>query len=156
MEVHPSTVVIRRRSMLTEVGLVDEQIPGGYGEDYDWLLRASRVSPIRSVPTPLVRVHWHAASFFSDRWRTIIAALHYLLEHHPDFEKEPAGLARIEAQIAFAHAGLKEYAAAREWARRALRHSPRELRAYVAIACSTGLLSNDTALKFAHRFGRGI
>jgi GT2 family glycosyltransferase len=156
MEVNPCTVVIRRRAMLEEIGLVDERIPGGYGEDYEWLLRASAASPIRSVPNPLVRVNWSQSSFFANRWRTIISALHYLLASHPDFEQEPAGLARIEGQIAFAHAGLGETATARSWARRALTHSPREPRAYVALLCSTGLVSNGTVMKLAHRAGRGI
>lgn len=156
MEVNPCTVVIRRSAMLAEIGLVDEEIPGGYGEDYDWLLRASRAGPIRSVPDALVRVNWHTASFFSDRWRTIIAALHYLLERYPGFQDEPLGLARIEGQMAFAHAGLGERPAARSWARRALAHSPREPRAYVALLCSTGLVGNDTVVKLAHRAGRGI
>src|ERR687896_474684 len=48
--------------------LVDEEIPGGYGEDYEWLLRSSRRAPIIAVKDPLVRAHWHPKSFFSDRW----------------------------------------------------------------------------------------
>lgn len=156
MEVNPCTVMIRRRPLLEEIGLVDERIPGGYGEDYEWLLRASSATAIRSVPDPLVRVNWSQSSFFSSRWRTIISALHYLLARHPDFEQEPAGLARIEGQIAFAHAGLGDSATARSWARRALGHSRREPRAYVALLCSTGLLSNGAVLKLAHRAGRGI
>lgn len=156
MEVNPCTVVARRAAVLENIGLVDETIPGGYGEDYEWLLRASCAGTIRSVPRPLVRVNWHAASFFADRWRTIIAALQHLLEHYPQFEDEPAGLARIEGQIAFAYAGIGDRAAARSWARQALSHSMFEQRAYVALLCSTGLVSNDAVVALAHRAGRGI
>ncbi len=43
---HPSTFVMRRAA-LAEMGLVDEQIPGSYGEDYDWLLRAAQADADR-------------------------------------------------------------------------------------------------------------
>jgi glycosyltransferase involved in cell wall biosynthesis len=156
MEVNPCTALIRRDVMLEQIGLVDETIPGGYGEDYEWLLRASGVGPVCCVPEPLVRVNWHASSFFADRWRTIIDALVYLLDRYPAFEEHPTGLARIEGQIAFAHAGLGDSRAARTWARRALSHRATEKRAYVALACSTSLLGNDTVMRLAHRAGRGI
>ena len=45
-ELHPSTVLARRRQLLDDIGLVDEQIPGSYAEDYEWLLRASRHAPV--------------------------------------------------------------------------------------------------------------
>jgi glycosyltransferase involved in cell wall biosynthesis len=156
MEVNPCTALIRRDVLLDQIGLVDEAIPGGYGEDYEWLLRASCVGPITCVPEPLVRVNWHTSSFFADRWQTIIDALVYLLEHYPEFQQHPAGLARIEGQIAFAQAGLGNNRAARAWARRALGHSRTEKRAYVALACSTPLIGNDTVMRLAHRAGRGI
>src|SRR5207302_1255950 len=38
---HPSTFLIRRPALIDEIGLVDEEIPGSYGEDYEWLLRAA-------------------------------------------------------------------------------------------------------------------
>ena len=48
MAAHPSSVVVRR-SALSRIGLVDEQIPGSYGEDFDWLLRAVQAGPISVV-----------------------------------------------------------------------------------------------------------
>ena len=95
MEVHPSTVLVRRTALLGSIGLVDEAIPGSYAEDYEWLLRAARVAPIVVVREPLVRIHWHPSSFFEERWQIIVRALTYLLDKHPEFEQEPAGLARI-------------------------------------------------------------
>jgi len=59
---HPSTFVIRREA-LAAMGPVDEEIPGSYGEDYDWLLRAARRTPIVAVQQPLVDVYWHEQSF---------------------------------------------------------------------------------------------
>lgn len=35
LELHPSTVMVRRSPLLDHIGLVDEDIPGSYGEDYD-------------------------------------------------------------------------------------------------------------------------
>ena len=44
-ELHPSTVLVRAPPLLDDIGLVDEQIPGSYAEDYEWLLRAARHAP---------------------------------------------------------------------------------------------------------------
>jgi glycosyltransferase involved in cell wall biosynthesis len=156
MEVNPCTALIRRTTMVDVIGLVDEQIPGGYGEDYEWLLRAAAVGPIPSVPAPLVRVNWHEASFFADRYRTIIAALHYVTEKHPQFHGSPRGMARIEGQLAFAYAGLGERRAALRWAGRSVRHHWREQRAYAAFVVSTGLVRSEQVVALAHRTGRGI
>jgi glycosyltransferase involved in cell wall biosynthesis len=156
MEVHPSTVLIRRQLLLDRIGLVDEEIPGGYGEDYEFLLRAVDVGPIHAVHEPLVRVLWSAKSYFFDRWKMIISALHYLVRKHPDFRSEPTGIARIEGQLAFAHAGLGDMRTARRWARQAFRHNWREQRAYAALLASTRVVKVDTIVKLAHRAGRGI
>jgi glycosyltransferase involved in cell wall biosynthesis len=155
-ELHPSTVLARRRQLLDDIGLVDEQIPGSYAEDYEWLLRASRHAPVLAVPEPLAVIHWHQSSFFSDRWRTIIAALTYLVDKHRELQREPSGLARIYGQIAFAHAALGERAKARSWARRTLSLNRRERRAYLALAISLGLISAKTVTRLAHAAGKGI
>jgi glycosyltransferase involved in cell wall biosynthesis len=155
-ELHPSTVLARRRHLLDDIGLVDEQIPGSYAEDYDWLLRASRLAPVLAVPEPLVVVHWHQASFFADRWRTVIAALTYLVDKHHELQGEPSGLARIYGQIAFAHAALGERGPARCWAGRALALDRRERRAYLALAVSLGLVRAPTVIRMAQAAGKGI
>ncbi len=156
MAIHPCTFVMRRDALLGSVGLVDEEIPGSYGEDYELLLRAARVAPVLAVPAPLVRVNWHAASFFTSRWRTIVDGLSYLLERYPEFSTSPHGAARIEGQIAFAHAAMGDRVPARNWALRALRHSPRERRAYLALLMSTGRLRASWVLGAAQRAGRSI
>jgi glycosyltransferase involved in cell wall biosynthesis len=156
MEVNPCTIVVERNALLGPIGLVDEDIPGSYCEDWDWLLRATRVAPVLVVPQPLVRIHWHTSSFFADRWQTIIRALLYLLDKHPDLGQEPAGLARVEGQIAFAHAALGQSGPARRWAGRALRRNWTERRAYVALLVSAHLLRAETVLRLAHSAGRGI
>jgi glycosyltransferase involved in cell wall biosynthesis len=155
-ELHPSTVLARRDRLLSQIGLVDEEIPGSYAEDYEWLLRASRHGPVLAVPEPLAVIHWHQASFFADRWRTIISALTYLVDKHRDLQQEPSGLARIYGQIAFAHAALGERKPARRWARRTLSLNRRERRAYLALAISLGLVSAKTVTRLAHLAGKGI
>jgi glycosyltransferase involved in cell wall biosynthesis len=155
-ELHPSTVLARRRQLLDGIGLVDEEIPGSYAEDYEWLLRASRLGPLLAVAEPLAIIHWHQSSFFADRWRTIISALTYLVDKHQDLKGEPSGLARIYGQIAFAHAALGERRPARSWARRTLSLNRRERRAYLAIAISLGLISAKNVVRMAHVAGKGI
>jgi len=155
-ELHPSTVLAHRDRLLEQIGLVDEEIPGSYAEDYEWLLRASRHGPVLAVPEPLAVIHWHQSSFFADRWRTIISALTYLVDKHRDLQQEPSGLARIYGQIAFAHAALGERQPARRWARRTLSLNRRERRAYLALAISLGLVSAKTVVRMAHVAGKGI
>jgi glycosyltransferase involved in cell wall biosynthesis len=156
MEAHPSTVVVRRAAFFDRIGPVDEEIPGSYGEDYDWMLRAAAAGPIAVVPEALVTVLWGQTSHFNRKWRTISDALQYLLRKHPGFADDPRGLARVQGQIAFAHAALGERPAARTWALRALRNSWRERRAYLALLVSLRLLTADRVLRLAHGTGRGI
>jgi glycosyltransferase involved in cell wall biosynthesis len=155
-ELHPSTVIVRRSLLLDRIGLVDENLPGSYAEDYDWLLRAAKVTPVLAVQEPLVTVHWHQSSFFADRWRMIISALTYFVDKHGELQQEPSGLARIYGQIAFAHAALGEPGSARRWACRALSLDRRERRAYLALAVSLGLVPAGTVVRLAHTTGKGI
>lgn len=151
-EAHPSTFLFPAGRL----GLIDEQLPGSYAEDYDLLLRAARAGRVLAVPVPLVTVRWHAASYFADRWRTILAALEYLMAKYPEFERSPAGRSRIYGQMAFAHAALGERRAAARLAWRALRCNRRERRSYVAMVVASRLLSADRVLALAHLAGRGI
>ena len=156
MELHPSTYLVERDALLGSIGLVDEDIPGSYAEDYEWLLRAARAGVVAAVQAPLVRVLWHDSSFFTARWETIIPALRYLLERHPEFRRDRAGLARIYGQLAFAHAATGRAREARRWARRTLRLNPRQPRGYLALLVSSGLVAADDVLRGLHRFGRGV
>jgi glycosyltransferase involved in cell wall biosynthesis len=156
MEIHPSTILVRREHLVGPIGLIDESIPGSYAEDYEWLLRAARVGQVTVVPKPLVRVRWHRSSWFEGRWRTMVAALEYLLRKHPDLRQDRQGLARILGQIAFAHAASGNPSAARRWAVRSLRSSWRERRAYLALAIAAGAIRAETVLRLAHSRGRGI
>ena len=48
MAVHSSTMLVPRATYAA-AGPVDEDIPGGYGEDYEWLLRVAACGPIELV-----------------------------------------------------------------------------------------------------------
>lgn len=156
MEAHPSTFLLRRAALVGDLGLVDEDLPGSYAEDYDLLLRAARRHDVIAVPAPLTVVNWHPASFFFERWRTMDDALEHLLDKHPEFAQEPAGLARILGQQALAKAGSGDRVGARRKARLALREDWRQPRGYLGLAASTGLVGPDAILRVAQLRGKGF
>jgi glycosyltransferase involved in cell wall biosynthesis len=137
MELHPSTFLAWREQMLAEIGLVDERIPGSYGEDYELLLRSARVAPIIAVRKPLARVE-------------------YLLDRYPEFAAEPRGIARLYGQLSFAHAAAGRNDAARHWAAECLKRDWRQPRAYAALMVSSGAVRWQTVLRLANSTGRGI
>lgn len=155
-EVHPSTLVLHRDVVLKHVGLLDEQVPGSYGEDYDWLLRATTHGDVLVLPHPLAEVLWHPGSFFGGQWEMVSRAILYLLDKHPDLASEPKGLARMYGRLAFAQAALGHRAEARRWAVACLRQHPREGRAYVALAVGAGAIRPRVAVRLANSRGRGL
>ncbi|MGO4105384.1 glycosyltransferase family 2 protein [Leifsonia sp. YAF41] len=155
-ELHPSSFLFRRSDVTGPIGLVDEELPASYGEDYDFLLRASRVGLIRAVPEPLVVVHWNRTSFFDGKWEGIVDGLTYLLNKHPEFTQSAIGSARIEGQIAFAMAALGRRPEAKQWARRTIGHDRSQLRAYAAWAIATGLVPAGPLVSAVNRHGRGL
>ena len=106
-ELHSSTLMIRRTAF-DEAGLYDEDLPHGYAEDYDWLLRATRVGPVGAVPGDPRRHPQGRPVLVPDRALNTATALEYLLEKHPDFRGSRRGHARILGQIAYARAAAGE------------------------------------------------
>jgi glycosyltransferase involved in cell wall biosynthesis len=121
---HPSSMMVRR-DVFDAVGPVDEEIPGSYGEDYDWLLRAARVTGIRHLPAPFVEVAWMRQSQYSERWPVQVGSWTYLLAKYPEIHDVPPASARVLAQRALAHVGAGERAAARSDLRQATRQALR-------------------------------
>lgn len=155
VEASMQSVLVRREAFFGPIGPLDADIPGGYAEDYEWVLRAARHQDIVVVPEPLVEMRWIAASHFRQRWPDWEAALGLVLERNPEFATVPAGRARIEGQIAFAVAGQGRRREALARARDAWRLSWREPRAYLAVAVALGL-SPGVIVRTLNKRGRGI
>lgn len=155
-EVLMSSLVFDRTRLLEEVGLLDEAIPGSYGEDYDLMLRATRAGPVVAVRQPLVEKLSHSGSFFAQRWDLIIEAIRYLLAKHPDLARDRQGLARLYGRTALAQAALGHRSAAWVWATTALRLSASERNSWVALAMATGLLRPSLVSTLADRRGRDL
>lgn len=153
---HSSSLVFRRDALLGPIGLIDEELPISYGEDYDILLRSALVEPVRVVDEPLVSVRWAGQSFFFGRWALYADALRYLLAKHPDFAQSRRPLGRIQAQVAFALAASRQPREARRWALRALRNDPRQIKAAIAVAVSFRLITPQRVARIVRRFGKGI
>lgn len=150
------TSFIFPRALVDDGVLVDEELPGGYAEDYDFVLRAARRGPIVCVPDPLVVIYWNNASYFVSRWRTIDDALVHLLEKTPEFAGNGPGLARIEGQRAFANAALGNRRLALRLATNSLRKAPTVRQSWAALAVALHVLSADRVVSLARRYGRGI
>ena len=155
-ELHPSSFVVRAESLRGALGLVDEELPASYGEDYDVLLRAAKIGRIAAVPEALTIIHWDRTSYFSEKWQGIVDGLSYLLDKHPEFERSAVGRARIEGQIAFAHGALGDKRRARSWAQRALGHDLRQPRAYLAMMVGMGLVPGERVVAALNNRGRGM
>lgn len=152
--VHPSATLVWSGAW-DDIGPVDEEIPGGYAEDYDWMLRAARLGPFAVVPEPKIRAYWHGASYFFERWKMIDQGLEYLVNKFPEFHRDPVGLARIRGQQAVAQAAMGERRRAWGTIKETFRLSKTERRLPVAVAVSAGIPA-AWVLKLAHRFGKGI
>jgi len=155
-ELHPSTFLMKRAAVVDGFGLVDEEIPGCYAEDYEFLLRAARRAPLVNIPTPYVLVRWHKRSYFARRWETISIALQWLLDRYPEFATVPRGEARVAGQIAFAQAAMGHRREAMRWAGRTIARNPREPRAYLALAVASRAIGSERVLRTLHKRGRGI
>lgn len=155
-ELHPSTFLIRKKALVDNLGLVDETVPGGFGEDYEFLLRAARSHPIDLHTDCLTVVRWGDQSYFFQRWETMAEGLSWLLAKYPEFNSVPAGYSRICGQIAFANAALGQPRSALRWAAASVKHNPLELRATLACAVLFKLISPNTVMSQLHKRGRGI
>lgn len=153
---HPSTFLLRRADLLGSLGLIDEAIPYGYGEDYDLLLRAARVGRVAVVADVLAEVLWHHGSYFSRRWEAMVDGLGYLLVKHPEIAADRRGVAWIQGQRAFALAASGRRGEAARTALTSMRSNPREPRGPLAMLVATGVLTADQVLRALNARGHGI
>jgi glycosyltransferase involved in cell wall biosynthesis len=153
--VHPSTVLVAADAFRGAIGPVDEAIPGSYGEDYEWLLRAAGAGPVVGVPRALVTVQW-GNSLFADRWQTMVDAIGYLTTTHPELLDDDANAARLFGRVAFAYAAMRRRRDAVRWAWRSVRRRPLERRPYLALAVASGIVRASTIQRRANRVGHGV
>jgi glycosyltransferase involved in cell wall biosynthesis len=154
-ELHSSTLMMRR-SAFDVAGLYDEELPHSYGEDYDWLLRASRVGSVGAVREIQADIRKDVPSWFRDRALNTATALEYLLEKHPDLREHRRGHARILGQIAYARASAGERGRGTRIAGRALCRYPAAPHAWLALAAGGLGIEPRRMLTAARRFGRGL
>lgn len=152
---HPSTFLLDVAAV-RRVGGWDEHIPGGYAEDYDFLLRLTGLGDIAMVPEVVADIHWAGHSYFFSRWAQIADALTYLLDKHPDLLSSPAGHARLLGQIAFARAASGDRRGAWRTIGSGLRVSRREPRFVLAGMVASGVVSADRVQRTLHSRGRGV
>ena len=149
MEAHPSTFLVRRAAIDGYLGFVDEELPGSYAEDYDWLLRAARTRTVSVADASIALIQWHTDSYFGNRWGMIDEALGFLLDKTPEFGQDPRGKARIVGQRAFAQAAMGQRSESTQTAREALRLDWREPRAYLSFVVASRLVGAERLVKWA-------
>ena len=154
-ELHSSTLAMRRTAF-AKAGEYDEELPHGYGEDYDWLLRASRVGKVGVVNEILADIRKDVPSWFRGRALNTADALEYMLAKHQDFTSCPPGHARVLGQIAYARATAGERRPAIRYAGRALRVYPTAPHAWLGLATALTGVSPQRVLGLARTFGRGV
>jgi hypothetical protein len=154
-EAYMGTVLVRRDAFVGPIGPVDEHIPGGYAEDYEWWLRAARWAPVPMVREPLFQLRWGHASFFRDKWDAMERALSYLLERYPEFADDPVGYGRIQGQRAFALAAQGKRDESRSALVAGLRAHWSEPRLALAAAVLAGV-GADRVMAELNKRGRGI
>ncbi len=153
---HPSSVVVRRTALVERIGLVDEDTPGSYGEDYEWILRATAIAPVAALQLPLVKVLWGATTYFQDRWQMVADGISYLIERHPDLATNRRGLARLYGHRAFALAAAGHRAQGARLALKSFRLRPNDRRPYLALLVAAGIVDAGKLMRLANRFGAGI
>jgi glycosyltransferase involved in cell wall biosynthesis len=153
---HSSSFLVRRSWLVDKGELLDENLPGSMGEDWDLLLRAARTAPIAQLDVPLVRIRWGSTSFFSRDWTTRLAANAWFLERYPEIEQQPVGVARLAGQNAFFAAAAGDRKAALSWMWRAARRRPTEARVWLAAIVLVNRRFGEVIMGALHRHGRGI
>lgn len=156
-ELHSSTLMMGRNAFEV-AGLYDEHLPHGYGEDYDWLLRASRVGRVGAVPVILADIRKDVPSWFRDRSLNTADALEYLLGKHPDLRRDRRGHARVLGQIAYALATAGRRRTALGVVGRALRRDPVAPHVWLALLAVVAgpRIEPQRMLAAARLVGRGL
>ena len=152
-ELHSSTLVMRREAF-DKVGGYDEELPYGYSEDYDWVLRLARVGGVGLLAPPLADIRRNATSWYQGESEKVAAGLEYLLAKHPDIAKSRRGHARLLGQIAFARSALGQRGLALRLTTKALVRYPASPYPYVALVHTVTRIEPSHMLRAARLFRR--
>lgn len=151
---HSSSFLLRRDWITRE--LLNEELPGSMGEDWDLLLRAAQQAPIAHLDQPLVNILWGSTSFFSRDWSTKLTANSWFLDTYADIRNSAVGAARLAGQNAFFAAASGDRRGALGWVGRTFRTRLSEPRAWLALPVIVIPRLSGTILGRLHRHGRGI
>ena len=154
-ELHSSTLVMRREAF-ERAGLYDEGLPHGYGEDYDWVLRAVSVGRVGCVIEPLADINKRVQSWYTGRSANTLDALHTFLQRHPEIATSRRGHARYLGQLAFVESTTGDRRSAVRHVGQAVLRWP--LTPHIGLAALHIVTNVDPAhlLRLARRFGRGL
>ena len=145
-----------RRDAFAKAGPYDEELPRGYAEDYDWVLRAAKAGRIGVVTRPLADIRKDSGSWYQGHAENAAAALECMLAKHPDIAASRQGHARMLGQIAFARSSLGERGPAIRYATRAIVRWPLSPYPYIALAQSTTRIHPRHVLRVARLLRRGM
>ncbi|HEY2442923.1 MAG TPA: glycosyltransferase [Streptosporangiaceae bacterium] len=154
-ELHSSTLVMRRE-VFASAGPYDEELPNGYSEDYDWVLRAARAGRVGLIAAPLANIRKNATSWYRGKSENALPGLEYMLAKHTDFATSRRGHARMLGQIAFARSTLGQRGPAVRDATKAISRWPVSPYPYIALAQAVTGVNPDQMLKLARLFRRGM
>jgi glycosyltransferase involved in cell wall biosynthesis len=155
-ELHSSTLVMRREAY-AKAGRYDEELPRGYAEDYDWVLRLARVGRIGAVVEPLADIRKDVQSWYQGRSENTLVGLEaFWAKHQEEIKASRRGHARMLGQIGFAKSSTGDRKGAVKCAFEALSRWPLSPHAYLALAQASTGMSPQTFLKGARLFRRGL
>jgi hypothetical protein len=154
-ELHSSTMLMRRE-VIARAGRYDEELPNGYGEDYDFVLRAAAVGKVGCVIEPLADIRKDVSSFYLGKAETTAAGLEMLLAKHPEITSSRRGHARLLGQIAYAHSTAGHRGTALRFASQSLRRWPAAPFGWLAVTHLVTRMRPERLLELARLFGRGL
>lgn len=154
-ELHSSTLMMRREAY-AKAGQYDEQLPNGYAEDYDWVLRVARVGNVGVVRQPVANIRKNAPSWYRNVAETACPGLEHMLAKHTDFTTSRRGHARMLGQIAFARSALGQRGPAVRYAAKALVRWPASPYPYIALAHTATGVPPERMLRLARIMRRGM
>ena len=144
-----------RRACFKRVGLFDEALPRGEGEDYDFSIRLSRHYLIDFVAEPLVKYYIHKGQLSTnytariDAHRRIMEKISLTLADLPGYSRDRI-LSNHEWYVGTLYCHGRDMANGRRQFARAIRLNPFEPKYYAYLACSTlgsGFWEHLTILK---------